>query len=258
MNIVDLKARLTPLLEKYEDAAVVFDADGTLWSHDVGCMVFDEAVAEGLFREEAKEPLRKEALSHGVSTAGATANDVALALQKAWYSRSYNERAAAEMQVWAYVGFKEQEFRALVRQALEKGKHQETLHEGVLHLAKWVKDQGHRACVVSASPLWVVEEATGELGIPPTEIAAGVPNTSEEHGVRTILAGMAAPLPYGPDKVRAGRTLLGPSRWVAALGDSDFDLHMMAEAEIGVGIGDKGAMLEGLAALPHGLRLSLS
>lgn len=258
VNIDDLKARLAPLLEKYEDAAVVFDADGTLWSHDVGCMVFDEAVTEGLFRDEAKEPLRNEAISHGVSTVGATANDVARALQKAWYSRSYNERAAAEMQVWAYVGFTEQEFRALVRQALEKGKHHETLHPDVLYLAKWVKDQGHRACVVSASPLWVVQEATTDLGIPPSEIAAGIPNTSEQHGVRKILPGMAAPLPYGPDKVRAGRALLGASRWVAALGDSDFDLHMMAEAEIGVGIGDKCAMLDGLATLPHGLRLSLS
>lgn len=258
VNIDALKARLAPLFEKYEDAAVVFDADGTLWSHDVGCMVFDEAVREGLFRVEAEEPLRAEALTHGVTIQGASVNDVARSLQRAWYSQSYNERSAAEMQVWAYVGFTEEEFRALVRQALEKGKHEETLHDVVLHLAKWVQSQGHRACIVSASPLWVVEEATADLGIPPSEIAAGVPNTWEQGGVRKILAGMAAPLPYGPDKVRAGRALLGPSQWVAALGDSDFDLHMMAEAEIGVGIGDKHTMLAGLALLPHGLRLSFS
>jgi phosphoserine phosphatase len=143
-----------------------------------------------------------------------------------------------------------------VNHALEKGKHKETLHGAVVQLADWVQAQGRRACIVSASPLWVVEEATTDLGIAPAEITAGVPNTSEERGIRTILPGLAAPLPYGPDKVRAGRALLGPSRWVAALGDSDFDLHMMAEAEIGVGIGNKPAMLAGLVALPHGLRLS--
>lgn len=258
VNIEDLKERLAPLFEKYQDAAVVFDADGTLWSHDVGCMVFDEAVAEGIFRQEAELPLREEASSHGISADGPTANDVARALQMAWYSRTYNERAAAEMQVWAYVGFTEQEFRALVKQALKKGNHDAMLHHAVLHLAEWVQEQGRRACVVSASPLWVVEEATSELGIRPTEIAAGMPNTSEQNGMRTILPGLASPLPYGPDKVRAGRALLGGSRWLAALGDSDFDLHMMAAAEIGVGIGSKRSMLEGLAALPHGLRLNLA
>lgn len=258
VNLSDLKERLAPLFEKYEDAAVVFDADGTLWSHDVGCMVFDEAVREGLFREEALEPLCKEAEARGISAPVTNANEVARSLQQAWYSRAYNERAAAEMQVWAYVGFTEGEFRSLVNRALENGKHEETLHDTVVELARWVREQGRRACVVSASPLWVVEEAARVLGIPPREIAAGVPNTAESGGVRRIRAGMAAPLPYGPEKVRAGRALLGESRWLAAVGDSDFDLHMMAEAEIGVGIGNKAAMLEGLAALPHGLRLSLT
>lgn len=258
VNIEDLKERLAPLFDKYEDAAVVFDADGTLWSHDVGCMVFDEAVREGVFREEAEEPLRQEALSHGIPIHGPRVNDVARALQKAWYSGRYNERAAAEMQVWAYVGFSETEFRTLVNQALKNGKHEEMLHEAVLQLATWVQKQRRRACIVSASPLWVVEEATSNFGIPPTEIAAGIPNTSEQNGMRTIVAGMASPLPYGPDKVLAGRALLGGSRWLAALGDSDFDLHMMAEAEIGIGIGNKSSMLKGLTALPHGLRLNFT
>lgn len=258
VNLSDLKERLSSLFEMYEDAAVVFDADGTLWSHDVGCMVFDEAVKEGLFREEALAPLNEEARARGLFAPGKNANEVARSLQQAWYSNLYNERAAAEMQVWAYVGFTETEFRALVNQALENGKHQETFHDTVVELVRWIQEQGRRACVVSASPLWVVEEAVRALNIPPREIAAGVPNVDAHCGVRTIRAGMAAPLPYGPEKVRAGRALLGKSRWLAALGDSDFDLHMMAEAEIGVAIGNKAAMLEGLTALPHAVRLKLA
>ncbi len=256
VKIDDLKKRLAPLLEEHETAAVVFDADGTLWSHDVGCMVYDEAVRQGVFRPEAEEPLRSEALKHGLRVpAGATANEIALVLQQAWYNQSYDERSAAEMQVWAYVGFTEREFRALVRDALLKGRHEATLHHDVLQLADWVRKQGHRSCVVSASPLWVVEEATATLGFMPTEIAAGVPNTTRRGADIVIQAGLAAPLPYGPDKVVAGRALLGKSRWLAALGDSDFDLHMMAEADIGVGIGEKASMLRGLAALSHCLRL---
>jgi phosphoserine phosphatase len=172
VTIEDLKARLAPLFDSYEDAAVVFDADGTLWSHDVGCMVFDEAVNEGLFREQALAPLLQEAHAHGIKVEGTSANDAARALQRAWYTRSYDERSTAEMQVWAYVGFTEQEFRALVNHALEKGKHKETLHGAVVQLADWVQAQGRRACIVSASPLWVVEEATTDLGIAPAEITA--------------------------------------------------------------------------------------
>lgn len=257
VNIDDLKKRLAPLLEKHDDAAVVFDADGTLWSHDVGCMVYDEAVSLGVFRPEAQAPLRVEALRLGLDVhERATANEIALALQTAWYSRTYDERSAAEMQVWAYVGFTESDFRALVRDALSKGRHEDTLHDHVLHLADWVRQNGHRSCVVSASPSWVVEEATVRLGFSASDIAAGVPNTSVEGETLIIQAGMATPLPYGPDKVVAGRALLGPSRWLAALGDSDFDLHMMAEADIGVAIGEKATMLEGLSALSHCLRLT--
>jgi phosphoserine phosphatase len=162
------------------------------------------------------------------------------------------------MQVWAYVGFSESEFRALVQQALERGQHHKTLHHEVLALADWVRAQGRRACIVSASPLWVVEEATRELGFSPKEIAAGVPNTESIDGRLMIKPGMKAPLPYGPDKVVAGRALLKDSKWVAALGDSNFDLDMMAEAQIGIGIGEKESMLAGLAEMSHAGRLHLT
>jgi len=255
--MAELKERLLPLLQESDDAAVVFDADGTLWSHDVGCMVFDEALEQNAFKEEALPALLEEARVQGVQAATRSVNEVARALQTAWYQGRYDEKAAAEMQVWAYVGFGESEFRELTRVALQRGQHGRTLHAEVVELAHWVRDLGKRTCIVSASPQWVVEEASRDLGFEPHEIAAGIPNTRATHGVLRIEPGLITPLPYGPRKATAGRALLGKSTWVAALGDSGFDLAMMAEAHVGVGIGNKPTLLDGLVEMSHAVRLRL-
>src|SRR5690606_2327300 len=42
---VRVRERIARLLDLHEGGALVFDADGTLWTHDVGCMVFDAAIA---------------------------------------------------------------------------------------------------------------------------------------------------------------------------------------------------------------------
>jgi phosphoserine phosphatase len=258
LTLEQLKERLAPLCEKHPGGAVVFDADGTLWSHDVGCMVYDAAVEQGIFSEGARLALQKEAAVRGVHLSDATANDVARALQTAWYSGNYNEQAAAEMQVWAYVDMTENDFRSFCRSALLSGGHLNTLHAEVLELAAWTRAQGLRSCVVSASPLWVVQEATRDLGFADDDIAAGIPNTALHDGIWTIQPGMAEPLPYGPQKVVAGRALLQGAPWLAALGDSNFDLDMMREAEIGVGIGEKETMVSGLFQMSHAVRLRLT
>jgi phosphoserine phosphatase len=254
----ELKEKLAPLCDQFPEGSVVFDADGTLWRHDVGCMVYDAAVEEGLFHEAAYEPLKREAKARGLDLSGQSANEIARDLQTAWYSGNYEEQAAAEMQVWAYVGLTERTFRTFARYALERGNHSATLHHEVVALAQWVRDRGLRACIVSASPLWVVQEATRELGFTESEIAAGIPNTSGDESERTIEAGMAEPLPYGPQKVVAGQALLAGSQWLAALGDSNFDLEMMRAARIGVGIGNKETMVSGLFQMSHAVRLLLT
>lgn len=251
--------RLQTLLTQSPGGAVVFDADGTLWRHDVGCMVYDLACEHRLFRPEALSALRKEVEALGLTLASdADANDAARRLQAAWRAGDYGERAAAEMQVWAYVGFSEFQFRELVREALKSGGHEGGLHLEVLALADWVRRAGGRALIVSASPKWVVEEATRDHGFAADEIAAGMPHLSEQGGTRFIQAGMPTPLPYGPDKVVAGRELLKGIPWLAALGDSSFDLEMMSEAQLAGGIGEKPEMLDGLSRLAHGVRLKLA
>lgn len=249
------RERLIPLMEESKQGAVVFDADGTLWRHDVGALVFDHALELGVLREEALAELTLVAKAQGVQIESSTnANAVAAKVAFAYYADAFDEKVAAELQVWAYAGLTESEFRQLTRDALAKGKHSLGIHQPIAELADWVRLQGHRSLIVSASPRWVVEEASRALGFSAEEIAAGDPLMSKDEPPR-VRCGMAAPLPYGPDKVTAGRALLGDLTWLAALGDSSFDLEMFRVAQLAAGIGDKATMLQGLAPLPHGYRL---
>jgi len=251
-----IRARLAQLLEAHPGGGVIFDADGTLWSGDVGCMVFDYACAQNAFKKEAQAALADFAAIHGIeSTAGSDANANAKTLKNAFYNGRLQERAVAEMQVWAYVGYGEQEFRDLVRTALQEGGHEGTMHEQVLELAEWANAQGGHTSIVSASPRWVVEEATAKLGFFHADaISAGDPRTLSTGSGLVIDSGMARPLPYGPDKIDGGRSLLGQRKWLAAFGDSHFDLEMMGEAALAVGIGEKHGLLAGLERLTTSVR----
>lgn len=252
-----LIARLEKLLEEHPGGGIIFDADGTLWNTDVGCMVFDLACKESRFRQEALDALVHEAFLRKVTVdPGSDVNQVARALQHAFYACEYDERAGAEMQVWAYVGYSELEFRKLARQALSQGKLRSFLHDQVLEIAEWAHSVGAQVGIVSASPRWVVEEAVADFPFfKKSEICAGDATLVDKGGELRIAGAMASPLPYGPDKVHGGRALLGELPWLAAFGDSNFDLEMMREAKIGVGIGEKPSMLAGLAKIPHGVRL---
>lgn len=258
VSIAGLKERLKPLLEVSEPGAVVFDADGTLWSHDVGVMAFNWSIHHGLLRAEAFDPLDNFARSQQLVTAGKTVSALAREIQWAFEHGQIESRAAAEMQVWVYAGMSESEFRTTVCDALEINNHRQTLHNPVLELADWIRSVGGTSLIVSASPQWVVEEAAREFGFSERDIVAGRPNLSfDQRQVATIRAGLSQPLPYGPEKVIAGRHLMGNRLWIAALGDSSFDVEMFQEAQVAVGVGEKPEMLAGLAQLSHGVRLRL-
>jgi phosphoserine phosphatase len=219
-------------------------------------MVFDFACAQERFKDRALSALADFAAAQGINEEPQSdANTMAKILKNAFYAGRIEERAVAEMQVWAYVGYCEQEFRDLVRSALQEGRHHEMLHDQVLEIADWVTSQGARTGIVSASPRWVIEEATANFDFFPTDaISAGDPRTLRTDAGLVIDSGMASPLPYGPDKIDGGKRLLGKRKWLAAFGDSHFDLEMMGEAALAVGIGQKEGLLSGLGRLTTSVR----
>lgn len=249
---VRVRERIARLLDLHEGGALVFDADGTLWTHDVGCMVFDAAIANEVFKDSTRERLEMVAARLGhTPTPGASVTSLVQALALAFGAPPSSEQALAEFQVWAYLDFTEDELRQLCRTVLRTPAHSLGLHHDVLELAAFARERGATTSVVSASPRIVVEEALFGLGFRHDQIVAGDPNWTGG----TIDVGLCAPLPYGPEKAVAGRRLLAGASWVATFGDSDFDLDMMHEAKLAVGLGQKPQLLAGLRRHPNAVLL---
>jgi phosphatidylglycerophosphatase C len=249
-----VRERIDRLLDVQPEGALVFDADGTLWRHDVGCQVFEAAAARGAFRDSAQDRLYAEATRLGGSPGiRQPVRELIRLIETALAGHAAPERALAEFQVWAYLDFSEQDLRAFCREVLDGPEHRAGLHHEVLDLAAHARGRGARTCVVSASPRIVVEEALSGLGFELDQIVAGDPRWTEGR----IDVGLELPLPYGPDKAVAGRRLLGETVWLATFGDSGFDLDMMQEARFAVGVGGKPQLLAGLAEHPDAVLLAL-
>lgn len=244
---------MEPLLLEQPGGALIFDADGTLWAHDVGSAVFNEACREAAFSAQAGEALREELSLAGISYPS-QAGPVKLGelLLEAYFRRAISEKRVAEIQVWIYAGLTEAELRSLTQRALKRQLHSAGIFPGVRALIEHARTLGATLGIVSASPRLVVEEASRELGFESEMVAGGIPCKLGDR----IAPGMAEPLPYGPVKATVGRRLVGSKAWVATFGDSGFDLDMMRAAQLAVGIGEKPGLLAGLKQIPHSVRFS--
>ncbi len=241
----ELSARFDPYFQAGSTCALAFDADGTLWSGDVGDDIFRFAVAHGRLREAARAALELQATTRGFDTF-ADVNATARHLFEAYVARRYPERVMCELMTWCYAGHTLDEMRALVREALAAANHSDRLHEELRPILEHARAAGVRTVVISASPRATVEVAASVWGFAPKDIAASTPLIAE--GV--ICAEMDGAVPYGATKCSAGRALLGDARWVASFGDNVFDLEMLREAEIGVAVRPKPALEARLHEVP--------
>jgi len=226
--------------------ALSFDADGTLWSGDVGEDVFRFAVDHGRLREAARGELERQAKSRGFECF-ADVNATAQRLFQAYLDGQYAEREICELMTWCYAGHSLPEMAALVREALAASHHSERLNEELRPILNFARQHELRTIVVSASPRTTVEVAAAVWGFATHDIAASTPR---------LVAGVIAPemagvVPYAADKCVAGRALLGSAHWLAAFGDNVFDMDMLLEAELGVAVRPKPALRARLAEIPH-------
>src|SRR6476620_4503559 len=95
-------------------SGIAFDADGTLWSGDVGEDVFLHATDHGLIREAARDELRRVARAHGIDDAG-SASEVARAVFDAYRRGVVGELLACEVMTWCYAGHTPEELTAIAR-----------------------------------------------------------------------------------------------------------------------------------------------
>jgi phosphatidylglycerophosphatase C len=251
VSAAQLIAELEPRLISDGPCALAFDADGTLWSGDVGDDVFRFAVREGRLREAARAELEREARTRGFAVF-TDVNETAEHLFGMYVAGRYPEREMCELMTWCYAGHSDSEMRALVLDALGATNHAQRLHRELGPILEFARARRVRTVVISASPRATVIEASSLWGFAPEDIAASTPRL--ENGV--IASAMASPVPYAAAKVAAGRALLGSARWVASFGDNIFDLEMLQEAEFGVAVRPKPALEARLAEISGALRLA--
>jgi len=234
-------------LEKHAlaNTVIALDADGTLWSGDVGEGVLEHFVQHEWLRQEALPALEALAARFDVPRQG-SANAIANAMFQAYRAGSFPEREICEMMTWCYAGFGVEEFRERVRELLVAQNFQNRLQRELLPIVEWAKLHAVRTVVISASPQIVVEEALKYWDIGSANIAASCAVVSGSF----FAPRLAGPTPYAAAKLSAGRALFGDAVWLASFGDNVFDLEMLQAAHVAVLVRPKPELL----ARAHELR----
>lgn len=244
VSVDELFSRLERALDEGR-GVLAFDADGTLWSGDVGEDVFLHACAHGLLKPDATEALRELAREHGLPEVN-DSNTQALALFEAYRAGVLPERRVCEMMAWAFAGWRQAALADLVSEILHTARLEARWYEPVRQVLAWAREHTLPVVVVSASPDFVIRVATTPLGFGPNEIAATRP--AIEAGA--LAPRLAAPVPYAEDKPRALRALHPDAPLLAAFGDNVFDLALLREARLPVAVRPKPALAERLESLP--------
>jgi len=231
-------------------SAMAFDADGTLWSGDVGEDVFEFAYQNGLVREAARAELERVAAEHGVRTAG-TPSDLARELHAAYRRGDVDERLTCEIMTWSYAGLSLDELRAMARNAFDRRGLPSRVRAGLSPIRAWAEREGVRVVVISASPATIVVEALDFAGIPVFGVAGAVPAMDTDR----IAPRMATPVPYAAEKRRAGAPLMSGHDWLASFGDNSFDVDLLLAARVRVAVSPKPALLARLGEVQDALVL---
>lgn len=225
---------------------LAFDADGTLWSGDVGEDVFEYATANELLRTDPLDTLCRVAEAHGLDTHGSS-SQVAASIYAAYRRGVVDERKTCEVMTWAYAGFSASELTEIAELAFQAGALRSRVRHVLDPVFKWARDEHARIAVISASPHIVVEAGLSHAEISVECIMAGHAAVKEGR----LTPEMAAPLPYGHDKRTAGERALEGSLWLASFGDNAFDTEMLRTARVGVAVCPKPALVARLSDLPN-------
>jgi len=235
----DLIRILDKFCSENPGATLATDADGTLWSGDVGIDTFEHLIRKRGILAEAEEALRAEAREAAIQVCSPDVHDLAYALYRASEEGTWPEKRAYEMMVWAFAGWKLERVHAFVREALDFARLSERLHGELLTVLAWARKAGVPVRIVSASPLPVVQVAAEWVGLDPEYVIAAAPVVVEGR-VRT---GMGAPIPYAHGKVEALRAANAHHLIAAAFGDNVFDLEMLQIAAHPVAVRPKPRLL---------------
>jgi phosphatidylglycerophosphatase C len=221
------------------NGVVATDADGTLWSGDVGDDLFEAFLEHGRVETAALDAIRRNALDHGLSDAG-TGPDVARRLFAAYREGRFPEQRVCELMVWCFAGWKATEVAAFARDVVDRCHVPARLQGELVKVLERVRAAGIDTMLVSASPVAVVLEAAARVGFDHAHVVAACPRYERD----VMLADVEHPIPYGPGKVTRLRERIGTRPILAAFGDNAFDVALLASARVPVAVRPKPKLRE--------------
>lgn len=232
--------------------ALAFDADGTLWSGDVGEDTFESACRDGALKDEGRAALARVAEENGIPRSG-SATEIAEALYAAYHRGAVAERLMCEVMTICYAGYTENALQELSGRYLTARNIAGRARKALIEVLAWARGEGVRCIVISASPRVIVKEGLRLSGIEVDEVGAAVAKVTGSGVIEPV---MAAPLPYGPQKCVVGKGLLEGFDWLGSFGDNGFDVDMLRTARVAVAVHPKPALLSRLGEIPGVLVLS--
>jgi phosphoserine phosphatase len=236
-------------------SALAFDADGTLWSGDVGEDTFLGACEGGLLREEARISLARVAGEYGISSEG-TPSALAARLFDAYRAGTIDERLTCEIMTTCYAGYTEEELRTLANRIFAARGLRERTRAQLTPILAWARAAGVFVAVISASPRVIVREGLRVAGIDVDVDVVGAAVAATDPTSHSILPTMVEPVPYGPQKCVVGARILSGHDWLGSFGDNAFDVDMLRAARVSVAVCPKPALLARLPEVPNVLVLS--
>jgi phosphatidylglycerophosphatase C len=229
-----LEEILADLGRPSSETLLAFDADGTLWSGDVGVDSFEALLAQNLLRPASAAMLASEAAAAGLPRAGDPTAQARI-LYEAYQRGAYHEDRAFRMMAWAFAGFRVEEVRAFAAEVASAARLADRLHAEILPVVAWASQREVPSFVVSASHAIVVERCLELVGLP----ISGVFAMRQAREGDMLLPRIEEPATYGAGKTAALRQRVGEKILLGAFGDSAFDLHLLREARLAVAVRPK-------------------
>lgn len=246
VDVGQLITELEPLVD-CERPQIVLDADGTLWSGDVGYDLFAAAVRERVFKPEALPRLCDEAARHGVGTDG-DATAIAERLLGANVDGRYPNGPAFEMMGWAFAGFTPAEMRSFAEAVVAEERVTQRVFPFVHLLFDWARRRGVTITVCSASPRDVVEAGVAHLDLGADDVIAVTVAVQDGRLADRLVPG---PSPYAEGKVARLEEARGGHTTLAGFGDSAGDAHFLRRARLAVGVRPQEALVRVCEGLPN-------
>jgi phosphoserine phosphatase len=213
---------------------VATDADGTLWSGDVGDDLFHAFIERGRVEPPALAAMRAEARAFGVDDGG-DGSTLARRIFDAYLAGRFSDERIFELMAWCFAGWTRGEVDAFAREVAAKIGLASRMHGELLEVLDGVRRADIEVVVVSASPIAIVQAALAVVEVSASDVVAALPCFEGD----VVTPAAERPIPYGPGKVARLRERIGTRPLYAAFGDNAFDVSLLREARIPVAVRPK-------------------